>query len=168
MAAGRIDDIFGLQEVFRDLRIRYGTGTRRSRRKHTESTFHRGRFNINTDGQVQAAMQKLREKGQRVLEAAKTALKEGVDLIVADAKSRCPVDTGKLRDSIQDTSYETGGLYILSADATNDKGIAYGQFVEFDPAVNRPFMYPAMEAHRQEVNDRIKTAIDRAIATGGG
>lgn len=158
MAAGRIDDIFGVQETYRELQRQFGI-KRKRRRKHTESTFQRGRFSSNE--QVQAVMKKLREKGEHVLAAAKAALKEGVDLIVADAKSRCPVDKGKLKESIKAIAQDDGGRYTLTADATNDKNIAYGQFVEFDPRINRPFLYPALDAHRQEVNDKIKTAIDR-------
>lgn len=131
---------------------------RTSRRRHTESTFQRGYMS----GDIHRAINKIREKGEHVLIAAKTALKEGVDLIVADAKRRCPVKTGKLRDSIKANKEEDGAAYVLTADATNDKGIAYGQFVEFDPRINRKFLYPAMDANIDYVKDKVSQAIHTA------
>ena len=116
---------------------------RTSRRRHNDSSFSRGYVNI---AGVGAAVRNLRMKGEHVLTAAKQALKEGADLIVNDAKSRVPVKTGKLRDSIQAKSIEYGAAYDISADAKNQNGVAYGQFVEFDPKINKPFLYPAMDA----------------------
>ena len=60
-------------------------------------------------------VQQLREVGEHVVEAAKRALKEGVDIVIADAKSRCPVDTGKLKDSIRAISKEGGAVYHIEA-----------------------------------------------------
>lgn len=91
--------------------------------------------------------------------AAKIALKEGVDLIIADAKSRCPVKTGNLRDSIKAESLNDGAAYEISADAKND-GVAYGQFVEFSPKINKPFLYPAVDANIDAVKNKVKQAIE--------
>ena len=116
----------------------------------------RGNFQRGNISGVDEAVRKLREKGEHVLAAAKSALKDGVDLVVSDAKSRCPVRTGKLKNSIK-----------ASANATNPKGIAYGQFVEFDPRINRPFLYPAVYAHIREMRANIRQAIQNAISHGG-
>ena len=91
--------------------------------------------------------------------AAKVALKEGVDLIISDAKNRCPVRTGKLRDSIKAESLDDGAAYEISADAKNDDGVAYGQFVEFSPKINKPFLYPAVDANIDAVKNKVRTAI---------
>ena len=161
----RINDIWGIAETVKELQRKFGSRRRTKKRRHTESTFHRGY--ISSNSQVKAVMQELRKKGEHVLTAAKAALKEGVNRIVADAKSRCPVKTGKLKESIKALSADEGGTYYLTADATNDKNIAYAQFVEFDPRIARPFLYPAIDAHINEVNEKIKNAIDKAVAAGG-
>lgn len=115
----------------------------------------------------------LREYGEHVIEAAKAELKKGVDAVVADAKSRCPVKTGRLRDSIKAESNRDGTVYWISANASTESDKSptgrfyYGPVVEFSPQVNKPFLYPAMDAHRQEIRDNIDAAISRATAKGG-
>lgn len=98
---------------------------------------------------------RLREKGQEFFKAAKVALEECVDEIVADAKSRSPVDTGKLRDSIRKEKEQNGMAFKIHVDAQNSKGEAYGQYVEFSPR-GHPFLYPAIDAHTGEVGGRIR------------
>lgn len=132
------------------------------RRRHNEKTFRRG----NISG-VDEAVRRLEELGEDVLFAAELALAEGVDLIVQDAKRRVPVKTGKLRESITARDIKDGAAYELSADATNDKGIAYGQFVEFDPKINKPFLYPAIAANIRWIKKDIKAAIQEAVRYHG-
>ena len=48
--------------------------------------FTRGRITVNRE-----AVERIREYGLEVEAAAKKALAEGVEIIVNDAKSRCPV-----------------------------------------------------------------------------
>lgn len=131
---------------------------RTSRRRHTEATFSRGSIRG-----VEEAVRSLRAQGDQVLLAAKRALKDGVDVIVADAKSRCPVRTGKLRDSIKAISLEDGAAYVLTADAKNAQNIAYGQFVEFDPKIAHPFLYPAAYANINQIRLNIKAAIKESL-----
>lgn len=116
-------------------------------------------------GNIRNAVERIRERGEHVLQAGKDALKDGVDIVVTDAKSRCPVDTGKLRDSIrgeESSGFESGVAYDIVADAKSDDGYPYGQIVEFSPRVNKPFLYPAMEANRQRISDMVKTAMQHA------
>lgn len=134
----------------------------------------------------------LRELGSHVVKAAKIALKEGAEIIVADAKSRCPVKTGKLRDSIKAVSEEGGTVYRIEAGAsrtfnkvlrdsdgrvqrdsagnpmTVEQSIDYGQIVEFSPKINKPFLYPAFEAHAREAEEHVKEAIRQAINQHSG
>ena len=131
---------------------------RTSRRRHTGATFQRGYI-----GNIAEAVRKLEEKGSHVLIAAKLALAAGVDQIIEDAKSRCPVETGNLRNSIKAIETNDGAAYEITADATNNNGIAYGQFVEFAPW-GTPFLYPAMDAHRDEIKRDIEEAIAAALA----
>lgn len=131
-------------------------------RRHNESTFRRGG---NLEG-VNAAVARLRAKGEDVLLAAKSALRDGVDLIIADAKSRCPVRTGKLRDSIKAVDVASGAAYEITADAKNENGVAYGQFVEFSPKINKSFLYPAIDANIGAVKQDIRQAIQGALRSG--
>lgn len=119
------------------------------------------------------AAKKIRELGEDVLKAAKAALADGADMIVADAKSRCPESTSKylanrglsagaLRDSIKAEPKKNGTVFKISANAQDDEGFYYGQVVEFSPRVNNPFLYPAMDANRMAVHDKIVAAIQQA------
>lgn len=111
-------------------------------------------------------MRRLREMGDRVVQAAKNALKTGADEVVADAKSRCPVRTGKLRDSIRAEPNRDGTFYTIIADADRN-GFCYGQIVEFSPKEGyTPFLYPALEANYGRVMANIRGAIRQAAETG--
>lgn len=150
---------------------------------YNDDSFHRGHINI--DWQVQQAVEELRSKGEHVLAAAKNALKEGADIIVADMKHRTPVYKGRdkrpkkglLRDSVKAEKLEDGAVYEFSANARNPyDNFLYGPIVEFSKwrrvrgkkvkARRKAFMYPAFEAHTSEVDRMVKNAIDAAI-TGG-
>lgn len=114
----------------------------------------------------------LREMGEHVVAAAKAALKDGADAVVADAKSRCPVRTGRLRDSIKAEPNRDASVYQISANASvastkSPTGrFYYGAHVEFNPKINRPFLYPAMDANRQQIYDNVSAAISRATRGG--
>ena len=111
-------------------------------------------------------LRQLREMGEHVVEAAKTELTRGAAEVVADAKSRCPVRTGKLRDSIKATPNSSATSYNISADAQND-GYYYGQIVEFSPKPEfTPFLYPALDANIGRIYGNIRAAINRAVQTG--
>lgn len=112
-------------------------------------------------------LQQLHELGENVIIAAKTALKEGAGLIVDDARSRVPVATGKLKISIGAISKRDGAEYNISADAKNEYGIPYSQFVEFDPRINKPFLYPSLETNAGTVRRKIIDSIRNAIGGGG-
>ena len=107
-------------------------------------------------------MRQLREMGEHVVQAAKDALKQGADEVVADAKNRCPVKTGKLRDSIRAKTNSDGTVYTIVADADRN-GFCYGQIVEFSPKEGyTPFLYPALEANYGRVMANIRAAVNRA------
>ena len=131
--------------------------------RHRESEFSRGK---KLEGAEEAA-NTLRTLGENVLAAAEIALAFGANDIVADAKSRCPVKTGKLRDSIKTDEVADGIAYDFSANAKNDKGIAYGQFVEFSPR-GKPFLYPAIQANVKSIKQNIKSAVQEAVKNING
>lgn len=123
------------------------------------------------DGSTARNIADLEEIKEELIEAAKTALAEGVEIVVAEAKARCPVRTGKLRDSIHASKRKKGLAYSVSAGAyrTDERGrkYYYGAAVEFDPKINKPFLQPAVDASRAEVYNKIEIAI-RNVINGGG
>lgn len=115
----------------------------------------------------------LRGLGEKVVEAAKSETMAQAEIIVADAKSRCPVDTGALRDSIKATPSKDGLVVTISANARNSKGrawpnFAYGQIVEFAPPGKggKPFLYPAFDARKDAAQAAIYDAVQRAWRGG--
>ena len=147
------------------------------RNNYRAKSFSRG--NMSTTQTEQA----LKELGNHVLEAAKDALKKGADSVVRDAKSRCPVyeghkkngrvymskdvTPGALKDSIKAEPNAKGTVYKISANAKSKDGYLYGQILEFSPRVNRPFLYPAMEANRDSVRRSITEAVRNAARSSG-
>lgn len=113
----------------------------------------------------------LKQLGEAATHAAKAALAEGAEMVVQEAKSRCPVYEGRdkrvikgaLKDSIHAEKKKGGAAYRIAADAQAQDGLYYGKIVEFSPAVNKPFMYPAMDAKRKAIQDKIVAAVREAI-----
>jgi len=112
---------------------------------------------------ISGIVENLRRRGAGIVDAAKLALRDGVEEIVQDAKSRCPVKTGRLRNSIHAIPFEDGAIYKIVADAKNENGVSYAKIVEYSPESNRPFLYPALDAHKNELNAQIKRAIERSL-----
>ena len=119
----------------------------------------------------QSAEEILKELGENATKAAKSALAEGAELVMQEARNRCPVYKGNdrrvvkgaLRDSIHAVKLKGGAKYKIIADAVSHDGIFYGKLVEFSPKINKPFMYPAMDARRDEVRNKIIEAVREAV-----
>ena len=113
----------------------------------------------------------LKELGTAAENAAKAALAEGAGIVVKEAKERCPVYEGDdprvvkgaLRDSIHAVKEKGGAEFRIIADAQAQDGLYYGKIVEFSPKINKPFLYPAMDAKRKEVQEKIIKAVREAI-----
>ena len=113
----------------------------------------------------------LKQLGESAEKAAKDALADGVEIVMQEAKTRCPVYKGTdcrvvkgaLRNSIHAVKLKGGAKYKIIADAVSHDGIFYGKLVEFSPKINKPFMYPAIEARRDEVRSKIVEAVRRAV-----
>ena len=58
-----------------------------------------------------------------------------------------------------------GSSYRISANAKKN-GVAYGQFVEFDPRINKAFLYPALDENRGRIRENVKTAVQNALRRG--
>ena len=119
----------------------------------------------------QSSEEILKELGENATEAAKSALAEGAELVMKEAKERCPVYTGNdrrvvkgaLKESIHAVKQKGGTKYKIIADAVSHDGIFYGKLVEFSPAINQPFMYPALDAQRETVKKLIVEAVREAV-----
>lgn len=119
----------------------------------------------------QSAEEILRELGENATKAAKDALADGAEIVMQEARNRCPVYKGNdnrvvkgaLRDSIHAVKQKGGAKYKIIADATSHDGIFYGKLVEFSPKINKPFMYPAMDARRDEVRNKIIDAVREVL-----
>lgn len=113
----------------------------------------------------------LKQLGETVENAAKAALEEGAEILVKEATARCPVYDGDdprvvkgaLRDSIHAVKEKGGKEYRIVADAQAKDGLFYGKMVEFSPKINKPFLYPAMDAKRKEIQQKIVAAVREAI-----
>ena len=113
----------------------------------------------------------LKELGEAAENAAIAALAEGADMVMKEAKQRCPVYEGDdyrvvkgaLRDSIHAEKQKGGKEYRIVADAQAQDGLYYGKIVEFSPKINKPFLYPAMDAKREAVKKKIIEAVREAI-----
>jgi len=105
-----------------------------------------------------------KQLSESIIEKAKEALSKGTEKIVSDAKSRCPVRTGNLKDSIHAEKKKNGMSYKIVADAKSKTGKKeyYGKVVEFSPKINKPYIFPALEANREDVLDDISKAINDA------
>ena len=108
-----------------------------------------------------------------VIEAAKRELAKGAFKIVLSARSRCPVDTGQLRASIKAESNADDTIFYISANAFKETPKAvtgrfyYGQMVEFSPKINKPFLYPSIQEHENEIRENIREAVLRAGSRSG-
>lgn len=95
--------------------------------------------------------------GDKVAKAGKEELRKGALKMEKTAKELCPVNTGRLRDSIH--IEETGMNIKVVADAVDDSGIFYGKIVEFSPKIQKPFMIPARDQHAPDVRNDVINAI---------
>ena len=102
-----------------------------------------------------SSLRQLRELGEVVAEAAKRAIAQSANEVVEDAKSRCPVKTGALKESIKATKQQGGATYKITS-------LYYGRFVELSPKINKPFMYPALDGNRDRLRENIRSAIRQA------
>lgn len=108
-------------------------------------------------------MEILSRYGDKAARAAREALAENAETLAEEARRRCPVDTGRLRDSIHVEISRNGGKAKIIADAKNAKGVPYGRYVEFSPKIDEPFMYPAMDAKREEMKQHTINRIREAM-----
>lgn len=97
---------------------------------------------------------KLRAQGELIRREAAKAIAETALLIEADAKRLAPVDTGRLRASIE--AVLTRVVTELYAEVRVN--VSYAAFVELGTRymAAQPFLIPAFEAHARALYDRLQ------------
>lgn len=108
-----------------------------------------------------------------VRDAAVAELSATADTMVKEMQAKVPVESGNLRQSIrQHPSRDGQGVVIIAGGTpTTLKGSADG--FTFDEALGvefgttkmpgQPFFFPVVNAHRDELEGRVKAATDEAI-----
>ena len=75
---------------------------------------------------------------------------------------------GALRDSIHKRlRRKDGSIWRIAADAESSDGVFYGTLVEFSPRINRPFLYPALDAKKDGIRSAIVDAVRMTIRRRG-
>ncbi len=94
------------------------------------------------------------------------AVQESAQLVVNSARSRVPVATGRLRDSIhaKEGKNPLRVQVVADAQAMGTSGAPYGHFVEFGTVYGpaQPFLVPAVEETRAAATE-IGVAALRAL-----
>lgn len=96
---------------------------------------------------------RLHDKAEALRTGLGEALREVADLIVEEAQSTCPVDTGYLRDHIQITSESDTQVTVAST-------AEYSSFVEYGTRYMdaQPFFEPAIDKARSQMQQILKDA----------
>lgn len=94
---------------------------------------------------------------RRVRENIATTLNDGADSCVSLAQQLAPVDTGFMRENITQTEQATPERLRVSMESQAD----YSVFVEYGTvnAEAQPFMTPAFESARRQVNNGLLRAL---------
>lgn len=92
-----------------------------------------------------------------------SAIEEVIEVIVAKAQSLAPVDTGKLRSSIQ------GVVRSMASDIINghvEATVPYATYIEFgtEKMKAQPFLTPALDEGYKVLERRLKEAHKRATS----
>lgn len=105
--------------------------------------------------------------------AATGALEEAATQMVSEMQARVPVDLGHLRGSIRRHAARDGqGIVIIAGGTSETLKPSAGGFT-FDEALGveygttkmpaQPFFFPVVEAHRSELEGRIRAATEDEI-----
>lgn len=103
-----------------------------------------------------------------------TVIAEQADSVAAEIKSKAPVDTGTLRDSVKvRRGRNTLSLVIEAGGSVTTKNVRSGSGVEFDYALAveygtqkapaQPFFYTTWDERRPEVEQAISDVVSEVI-----
>ena len=112
--------------------------------------------------------------GESISEAARIALEDIAGKIVDTAQRLAPKESGNLENAINWRWQKTRRgwqIKIRSTGAKNAKGVSYGQYAEWDPLFSesgpKPFLYPALDAHQDEITKAVADAAVEVIRRYG-
>lgn len=110
----------------------------------------------------------LEELGADVSVAAKEALLQGGQTILADARARIHSISGALSASGRLEVNKKGTIVKIVFDAASpetdySEGYRYAKIVEFRPGHEHPYLYPAYDAHRDQIKQNVIEAIQKAV-----
>ena len=131
----------------------------------------------------------LKDKDEKVRQAAADALNKASDEIVAQVRNNMSVQgikvrSGKLRGSVGATKATAKSPRVLIKSevfvaaprrpgSRNPRmrnrykyGVPYGRIIEFSPRINKPFFYTAWYKKRNKVKDDVMDAISKAWSGG--
>lgn len=107
---------------------------------------------------------------QDILEQAS---KEAAEIVLASAKQKVPVDTGKLRDSLdiklEKTRRESKKIWQVYSKGVSKGGVRYGFAVEGGTYKMKaqPFLRPALDENKERIKDKIGEVIGARLEAIG-
>jgi len=113
---------------------------------------------------AEEVIQMLKDMGKAAEEVLEQAADAGGRLALLEAKRRCPVRTGRLKESLH---LQNGKKTEIKADVKIQPGKKeyYGTFVELGtkrmPA--RPFMRPAVDENKERISEAVTKEVSRAL-----
>lgn len=111
----------------------------------------------------------LEEYGKQVTDDLRAVMEDTAGDVVTGAKSRVPVRTGRLRDSIRWRWNKNHTVIRIDARAVNPRDKTnYAKIVEFSPKINKPFLYPALDEVKDAYRARMVETLRRSIRKAGG
>jgi HK97 gp10 family phage protein len=112
----------------------------------------------------QKLVRRLKAMDEAAADILMQAAKAGGRIALDEAKERCPVDTGALRDSLNMTE-NTQKPTKADVKIDYDKSLKYGTFVELGargrPA--NPFMRQAVDENVDKINEAISAEVSDAV-----
>lgn len=93
------------------------------------------------------------------------AAKAGADIAISDAKRRCPVKTGNLRDSLEFYKEKSSKNTRAGYQVRPGKKGWYGKFIEFGTSKRpaRPFLRPALDNNRNQIEAEVRRTIQKEL-----
>ena len=104
--------------------------------------------------------EELKEMGEDAKSVLSKAAMAGGEVALNDAKANCPVDTGRLRDSLKiQLSKESETKATITLDY--DRSLRYGTFVELGVKGKepKPFLRNAVDNNEKQINEAVVNTV---------
>ena len=107
---------------------------------------------------------RLKNMGDTASNILMKAAKAGGEIALADAKKHCPVDTGRLKNSL-DIHEVSSTPKRATVKVDYDKSIKYGAFVELgaNGRKSNPFLRNAVDNNVDDINEEITETLAKAV-----